>query len=1089
MSLVLGLDLGTTSIGWALINSEKKQLVDCGVRIFPIGVNVDKTGTEAPKNAQRRTSRQIRRQYHRFKLRRQNLAKRLRELNMLPEEQSPLSKLTSEALFSLRANAVDTPDTPAKKLTLEELGRVFIHLNHHRGFKSSRKQNSAAKKDEDSGKIKTEIAELAKVVHDGGFITVGRYFHSLFNHRLHNPDEPEFRIRGRHVGRELYLDEFDRIWISQRKFYPEILTGGPEDGNKPKNTTYYQIRNFCIFYQRPLKSQRNLISKCRFEPNRRVTPRANPEFQEFRLWQDLEKVRINGEGRWDAPLTLEEKELLFQHWGLEKEFKASSIPSKLKLGKRFTVNDPDMKLSGQTTWGQIKKAIGAEKFSELTELQKNQLWNLLYFFEDDDKAEHLTSTLESLFHWERETAQACAKIHLEPDYSRLSQFAIKKMLPFMRQGMGYSDAAKAAGYTHSKPEGTSAGHEMADRIVIDPRDRVRNPVVSRALSETTKLVNAILKVYGRPDEIRVEMTRELKSPKDKRQKMRRENSEKEQIRKNLVDFLNEKTGRNFHAGASEVAKLELWMEMGLEQDDFFRTEDLKRELSPQMREKFKLWMEGNRISVYSGKVITFSQMLDASIQIEHIIPYSRSMDNSFMNKALCEIEINKEKGNRTALEYFESKGPEALKAFKDRVKRFPNQYKRERFLKMEVSEEFNPGAIENTGYIAKEAKKHLGTICKKVSVTNGAATAILRKKWGLGTLLSDKKEERKDRSDHRHHAIDAIVIACTNLKYFRILTEFSKFNSLSQLENDFIDSPWATFRAEVKEFISKTLITYRADKRLIEKSSYKIKAGKGQNNWKKQTGISIRGSLHNDSVFGEVQKPGNHHRPVFVIRRPISSLSNEKHFDQILDGGIRKVVIDHWIKAGRDFKKAFGNPEENPVYSNPALNIKINSIRMEETSSSMVDRFQGSNRIENKGKQFVEPGNNFLYVLYGTPDGKERDLEMISFFEAARRKVNKEELFPMEKNGKPVLIALKQGDLVVPYETHPDEINISDPDLGHRIYRVIKFDINGNVVLGLFSQSNIKADKDKAPLVLRKVANTLKVEKVKINILGKIMRS
>jgi len=1088
MSVTLGLDLGTTSIGWALIDHKKQELIDCGVRVFPIGVNVDKSGSESPKNVQRRQARMIRRQYHRFKLRRKNLSKNLKILGMLPDPDGNLAKLSAKELYNLRRKAISYPGHEAEKLTPEEIGRIFLHLNQHRGFKSSRKQGSAVKPDEDQGQIKTEITKMKETIQNGGFKTVGHYFASLFDHDLHNQDEPETRIRGRHVGRDLYMEEFDEIWKAQQKFYPEVLTGSPEDGNKPKATAYFKIKHYCIFYQRPLKSQKHTISKCRFEPKLTVTPKANPDFQEFRFWQDLEKLRLSGEGRWNDPLFQEEKEYLFQHFGFDESFKANTIPGKLKYGRRVQVNDPDMKLSGQTTFGRIKRAIGVSEFDKLTELQRNQLWNLLFFFEDDDKLIHLTSTLETLFHWTPETAMSCAKVRLEEGYSSLSLKAIRKILPFMRTGMGYADAAKAAGYHHSyNRDENDPARVLTDRIVIAEGDRIRNPVVSRALAETTKVVNAIIKIYGGPDEIRVELTRELKSPKNKRENMRRNNIEREQIKKNLADFLSEKTGKTYYPNSSEVGKLELWMEMGMEQGDFFKTEDLKKELSPALREKFRLWMEGNRISVYTGNVISFSQMLSEEIQIEHIIPYSLSMDNSFANKSLCEHSINIRKGNKTAFEYFEGLGENEFRAFKERVKWFPNHFKRDRFLMKDVPEGFEPGAIENTGYIARTALGLFKTVCKKVTVTNGAATSTLRRLWGLNSVIVENETGKKDRTDHRHHALDAIVIALTTLPVLRTLTDYSKFNELSKLENDHISPPWPLFFPEIKEKIGSTLISYRSDKKLIEKHSWKMKAGKGKQAWVKQSGISIRGTLHNDTVFGEIQTPNQHHERLFVTRRPLGYLKSEKHFEMIVDKGTRELLYNHWKKNGEDFKQAFGDLDANPVYSNPALKIPIKTVRMAETSNSMVDRFQGSARPEEKGKQFVEPGNNYLYVLYGNPNNptEKRELEMVSFFEAVSRFQAKKPIYPAEKNGKTFLIALKQGDLVIPYEKHPDEIDFRSLEINKGIYRVIKFDISGKIVLGLFLKSGIKADSDQFPLILRKMPNTLRAKAVKINILGK----
>ncbi len=298
---ILGLDIGTNSIGWVLFKDNK--IFDKGVIIFPIGTNVDKNGIESTKNMERGNYRRASRTNFRYKLRRKGLKKFLTSLNMLPTCFNTFEvkqNYQASDLYRLRSEALEN------QIPIEEIGRIFLLINKHRGFKSNSKTLSGTKDDE--GVVKADITSLSEAIKKNEARTIGEYFHKMYEKaanlyndgKWHNIDEPfderglidegndfnllnsrGIRREGRFVGREMYATEFDFIWDEQRKYYPH-LTGSKKEYDeickKPveekraslklfKETYYWKIKHQTIFFQRPLKSQKKFIGKCQFEKN------------------------------------------------------------------------------------------------------------------------------------------------------------------------------------------------------------------------------------------------------------------------------------------------------------------------------------------------------------------------------------------------------------------------------------------------------------------------------------------------------------------------------------------------------------------------------------------------------------------------------------------------------------------------------------------------------------------------------------------------------------------------------------------------------------------------------------------------------
>jgi CRISPR-associated endonuclease Csn1 len=1076
MAKTLGLDIGTNSVGWCIMENEK-DIIDMGVRIFPVGVKEDdyaKSGTEISKNATRRQARGIRRLYDRYKIRRRNLKKTLIKLEMHPTEEM-IIKITPSLLYGLRKKALN------EKISLKEIGRIFLHLNQRRGFKSNKKEAKTEEEKKEKSETLKKMNELSLKVKESRCRTIGEYFCNLFdlNNNIknwHNIEEPVERIRNRFVYRKLYEEEFEMIWDKQKQFYPDILN----DINKKL------IKNDCIFYQRPLKSQKHLVGKCRFEPKKRVSPRSSFDFQEFRIWQTLNNIRVTTDNRFRDLLTLEEKHKLAKQLMIKEKIGKNEIKNEiLNLGSRTKFNDFPEKLNGNTTISKLRNSLGKEFFDKLDYKIKYKLWHTLFFANDEEWL--LDYSIEKLG-LSQEQAEKYLGIDLEPDYSNISVKAIRKIIPFLKEGYDYAKACELAGYHHSYNEETdSKDRKLNDKILRTKDDDLRNPLVMQSLSETYRLVNSIITEYGKPDKIRVEFARQLKWPKRKREEYKRKADQTRIRRDDYTDFLKEKGLLKFVA-KSDILKFELWLELQFCEKELHKIKDnidivefkkFAKNVKSSDNEKYKLYLECGRISPYTGKVISLKELFSPEIEIEHIIPYSKSMDDSFINKTLCEKKFNADVGKELKALWFKER-PEERKEFIDRVKYF-NDAKQEKFLTEVIPEDFLHSQLTNNAYIAKEARKKFKTICRDVYITNGQATSELRRLWNLNIILNPDGKNEKSRDDHRHHAIDALVIANTEQKYLQTLSTASNFDFKGKLSINNFPIPFDDFWFKAFQMLNGTFISYRNKKRLITTKKNKYIHSKKP---LEQKTISIRGPLHEETLYGQITNPETGDS-CYVIRKPVSSIETYKQIDKIVDKGIREIIKTHIENNGGE--KQLKAAMKLPIYmisKDEKKKILIKTVRMIDPAENMIQLRPNENK-----KLFVSSGSNFCMAIYENPDTLKRDYETVTFYQAVKRKLSNQPIFPIEKNNKKLLVSLKQNELVVTYKNHMEEINWEDKkDIFDRLFRIIKFDVTGQIFLGRHNLAKIDLKKDRNLNLIQCRANTFKGVKIRITTTGKLIR-
>lgn len=807
----LALDLGPTSLGWAVfrLNDENNPvaLVSAGVRIFSDGRN-PKDGTSLAVS--RRQARSMRRRRDRLLKRKSKLMAALVKHGFFPEQigqQKALEKLNP---YQLRVEGLN------RALGPHEFGRALFHLNQRRGFKSNRKTD---KKETDSSVMKSAIAGVREALKEGGFRTVGEWLH----HRMQQGQKVRARFNAVKAATEtgktkieksydLYIDramveaEFDALWAVQAELNSATFN----------EQARLDLRDILLFQRRlrPVDPGR-----CTFYPEEKRAPLALPSVQRFRLYQELNNLRWLDDGLQEHELTLEQRDAMAQalETSPKKTFQQLRTIAGLGSGATFTIED----LKRQELKGNASACILAKKqhfgtgwarFNE--EFQDEIVLRLLT--EESESA--LVAWLVAQAGVDEAHAEAIANAALPEGYGRLSLKAIRIILPALRQEVRtYDKAVIAAGIDHHSHLGARATGEVLPYLPYygavlerhvsfgtgNPEDseerrlgRVSNPTVHIGLNQVRIVVNELIRRYVHPAQVVVELARELKQTWEQKRDTEREQAANQQRNKRYRE---------------EIASV-----LGISE------EQVKRDLI----EKCILWEELSfdpmeRRCPYTGVQISLEMLLSDQVEIEHILPFSQTLDDSLNNKTVSLRSANRVKGNQTPWEAFGSQEIQGFK-YEDillRAQAMPRR-KRYRFAQdgMEQWRKNDHGfldrALNDTRYLSRLAKEYLEWICPQATwVVPGQLTSMLRRLYGLNNPDILGWQGQKNRADHRHHAIDACVIGITDRRLLQVMSSTSAQAREQGQERLLagIPMPWPTYREHVKRTVSRIWVSHKPD--------------------------------------------------------------------------------------------------------------------------------------------------------------------------------------------------------------------------------------------------------------------------------------
>jgi len=855
--IILGLDLGITSIGWALVNVddeiEHNKIIDSGVRIFTIA--------EHPKDGKslalpRREARSARRATKRK-------AQKLRAIKRLLVQNKILTKDNIENLFIGNKGQKDVWDLRRESLHREldskELSRVMIHLAKHRGYASNRKSEEPS--DSEGKAVLSGISHNKKILEQKSYLTVGEYISTKVKKRNGKDSEGKLNYENS-VARSMLEDEISIIFSKQKEFGSLLVND--ELLNEYKNIA---------FTQRPLKSVASMVANCPFEVEEKRASKSSYSFEYFRALQKLKNLRVIDENGYEMPLIFEQIKTIVEKAKTTKTFTYKSFR---KLFPQYK----DMNIKGLVYYdhktGEVKDPE-KEKFLDFSAFQKikkvvegidGSYWQSI---EDDIEVLDSIATILTTEKDDSKSKEQLSKIVKDSDvcdslvgvsfsqFGHLSNKALRKIIPFLEQGDDYDKACEKAGYDFK------AIFKGTKTLLLPPLSKqenieMTNPVVKRALSQMRLVYNAIARKYGAIDAIHVEFTRDIKKSHEDRRKIEKEQGKFKE--------------------AKDVARVKAEEVLGYE---------------PNAKEllKFRLWEEQNGYCVYSGEYINPTVLQDPyATEIDHILPYSRSMDDSLNNKVLCYTKENQDKGSKTPYEYMSK---EHFEEFTTRVSSYKNlkQAKKGRLLKTNFDENsevaFKDRNKNDTSYISKFVKNYMeahiafkeSKAKRHIFTMNGMLTSQLRYKWGVGD---------KNRDNHLHHAEDALILA------FSTQYMVQKLSTVSRKREGFIyktkeekskslrfETPLEHFGEKVKESVSEIFVS-QMPRRKVGGTAHKatvysnktfshkkengkveqLKGGSKTNNVKLKHGIALNDSMPRVDLFQNKKTKKYYLVPIYV---------------------------------------------------------------------------------------------------------------------------------------------------------------------------------------------------------------------------------
>ena len=874
---VLGLDMGSNSIGWFLqtvsANGMPKKIIAAGSRIFD---NSRDPKTRVPLSVQKRLANASSTRRDRQIMRTKHLCKLLKEFKLLPSAEGK-ADVSNRNPYKLRAKAAE------EKIDLYGIGRAILHINKRRGFLSNRKADKRAN-DEEAHGMKLGISNLRMHLADK---TLGQYLYErqksgkgtrMRAKAIKNKNHYEM-----YADRDMYVDEFQKIWRTQQKYHKNL---DDEMGKKIEDA---------LFFQRPLRTPERGF--CQFEKTERRAYKAYPISQKFRILQEVNALEVVNNGIIEVILTPEDRK---------------------KIIEILLKNTPPHIKKGMLSFAEMKKILNIKRvhfFNFEAENRKGfyadstyavfaspdcfgDRWEKL----DDDLRENIVDLI--IQNKEKEFKrianeqfgfddEKCEKIldtamSLEDGTTSLSAKAMHKISKFLEDGELYHSACNMSGYDFN------AGYEgklykelpyygeilrtatIGGNTKFNPENKnekekyygkITNPTVHVALNQLRKLVNKIFHVYGAPDKIVIETARDLPLGEKGLSEINKNNAKNKKDNERIAEELEKLNVAN---NAKNRMKYRLW-------------EDLNPD--PQ-----------KRCCPFCGKQIPPHKIFSPEFEIEHLLPFSITFDDSRGNKVLSCASCNRIfKGKHSPYEAFGNNPsynwneivarvsemswarqwrfkPDALKIFEDQFG------------------DFIARMLNDTRYMSKVAREYLTAVLpkEKIITVPGTITGKLRAHWGLNRILDTAAESDdesvKNRDDLRHHAVDAFVISSINRKLIALISRTARLAEEAGLENVLkaLPSPFEKISYEqLKETIDNIKVSHKLDR-----GDVKAAIARG----------ATVGKLHKDTAYGKIGKEEDG-KLTLVKRVPLMNIEAKRDaIGQIANPQIRDALLEEFDK-------------------------------------------------------------------------------------------------------------------------------------------------------------------------------------------------
>lgn len=980
----LALDLGTNSIGWCMLRLDMEAkpgptpiaVIRAGVRIFGDGRD-PQSGASLAVN--RRDARALRRNRDRKLDRKRRVIQALVDSGLFPPDAHDRRELESLDPYTLRARGLDAELAP------HEFGRALFHLNQRRGFQSNRKTDGD---DADGSLMKTAINDLRTALAADGYRTIGEWLASRHVQR----STVRARLRGttaKDKRYDLYFDramirqEFDALWDAQRSFNPQQYTA-------EKRASIAEV----LFHQRALLPVRP--GRCSFEPDRERAARALPSVQRLRLYQEVNNLGIDAGNFTYTPLTRHQRDVIADKLEHQKTLSFDAIRRTLKLdgSPRFNLESAKRKdLKGNSTSFLLSQDqhIGSDWFSLAVQDQDEIVERIL----GDDDEEKLCAWLKETHGLTDEAARACAGTRtaltkLAPGFGRVSKEATWRILPhLMSDVMTFDKAVVASGYgshsalTHTAQTGeilselpyygeylqrhVGHGTGLETDLPADRFGRIANPTVHIALNEVRKVVNDLIADYGAPEQVIIEVVRELKQTADKKAQDSKDQAKRQT--ENEVYRVQIKSLTGIDASRADIRKMRLWVELN-------PGDPLERRCP------------------YTGEQISIARLFSPEIEIEHILPFSMTLDDSMNNKTVATTRSNRDKGNRAPFEAFgESPAGYDYEAILDRAHLMPKgkayRFGPDGYARwLRDDKDFLARALNDTAYLSRIAKEYLELVAPgQVWVVPGRLTAALRRHWGLNGILHDDAE--KNRADHRHHAIDAVVLGMMDRAS---LAQYAKASARgSSVDADVARKesvePLKDFRARVSAVIGSIIVSHRPNH-------------------------GHQRQMNNDTNYG-LRKGG-----FVATRKPLDGFDSPDAIQKanFADAALKERLLRHvGTTTGTDFKARLASFTQEHGTRRARLLDKLDVIAIPAPANAGHRAPARSKARDDNSARGVKGDSNYCIEIYAAENGKWKG-EVVTTYEAYRiaSEHGEERLRDprLTQSGKPLVMRLIRDDIV-----------------------------------------------------------------------------
>ncbi len=1138
---ILGLDTGTNSLGWAVVDRLPNggyELIDKGVNIFQEGVNIEKGTIEKSRAAERTEHRSLRKIYWRRRVRKIRVLTVLSDAGLCPPLSSDeLHKWRVEGIYPLKNEAFmrwqrtdeangQNPYAARVRCVEQELdmnnladryllGRSLYHIAQRRGFLSNRKDQTADD-DKSAGAVTQGIEELTQKIHDSGCEYLCQYFYKLY--------QKGERIRSCYTDRKKHYEkEFEAI-CSKQHLDSELV----------------QKLRKAIFEQRPLKSQQRGIAKCPFEPQKHCAPISHPLFEEFRMWSFIRNIKIQTPQDADLRMLTDEeiRKILHLWYRKSKSFKFEDIAKALVgKGKYSYYKSPDEKpyrfnyymdtvVAGCPVLAELKRVFGEQVLSDRDKV--DMIWHALDFFDDEDK---LREWGRRHFSLNEEQADALAGIHLSQGYASLSLKAMENIVPLMRDhGMIYPDAtliAKLRDLTKGYRFDVSFDDDVETKLKADieeylnpPTDKDGKPLMSReerkalldrkwkehyALSDKDlkrlyhpSMIEEYRKVVGKTNgvyQLGSPRISALKNPMAMRSLFRMKAVVNQLLKDGTIDentivhieFARELNDANHRAALRKYQSV-----LRSERENAVEAiRDIVSNPSEDDILKYLLWEDQGHKCVYTNKSISLAALFNGTeFDLEHTIPRSMGGDTTRENLTICEAHFNREiKKNQLPSQLAEQyrqilmanigqwknkyeeldkqlrrmKGSTAGLGTKDARDRMitkrhmlemQRDFWRNKYMSFVIEEKDVQGFTRRQGtdisVINRYGRLYLQSLFNRVDVVKGSMTAAFRKIWGIQSAY-----EKKDRTNHVHHCIDAITIACMGKREYDELSAFYHTDEENRYHHSgvMLPKPWQTFTEDIKNIEQEILVAHYTANPMGKQTRKRLRDSQGKRLYDKQgkplyaTGDTARGALHNDMIYGKITNShdmDDKHITGKMCTVQRIALQNVE-VKNVVDPVVKKVIMDAVAKYG-SIKEAIVAEQENndgSIWLNREKGVKLKKVRCFQDNAinaEPIRELRDRSEKDYKRHHYSMTNGNYMSAIYEGVDSKgkrKRSFLIISLFEAAKAYNSNVPLVPQTKDGYSLILTLKLGDLVLLYENSPEELRKApQEELVKRLYKV-----------------------------------------------------